>query len=173
MEHLYTPWRMAYIRGEVRSPSREGCIFCEAPGLPDDSSLVVGQSAHVYVIMNAYPYNNGHVMVVPFGHVESQENLSDAALLDLMQTANFVLGLLRSLYRPAAFNIGANIGAAAGAGIAGHFHLHIVPRWNGDVNFMTVTAETRVIADTVQNTRRELRALWRQTHIPESREYDE
>lgn len=158
MDHLYTPWRMSYIRGEKKPI--EGCIFCNAIQQPEDEALVVARSQHVYVILNRYPYNNGHVMVVPYEHVASQEALSPDALTDLMLTANHALAALRKLYNPAAFNLGANIGQAAGAGIAEHYHLHIVPRWNGDANFMSVTANTRVIPDTLENTYRELKAIW-------------
>jgi ATP adenylyltransferase len=158
MDHLYTPWRMAYIRGE-KAPE-EGCVFCNAQQQSDEEALIVARSSHVYVILNRYPYNNGHLMVVPYEHVASQESLSDDALLDLMQTTNRALAALRRLYNPTAFNLGANLGQAAGAGIAEHYHLHVVPRWNGDVNFMGVTANTRVIPDTLEHTYRELKAIW-------------
>lgn len=158
MDHLYTPWRMSYIRGEKKPV--EGCVFCNALQLSDDEALIVARSQHMFVILNRYPYNNGHVMIVPYEHVSSQEDLSPDALLDLMLTANHALAALRQLYNPAAFNLGANIGQAAGAGIAEHYHLHIVPRWNGDANFMSVVANTRVIPDTLENTYRELKAIW-------------
>jgi ATP adenylyltransferase len=158
MDHLYTPWRMSYIRGEKKPI--EGCVFCNALQQSDDEALIVARSQHVFVILNRYPYNNGHAMVVPNEHVASQEDLSPDALLDLMQTANHALTALRKLYSPAAFNLGANIGQAAGAGIAEHYHLHIVPRWSGDANFMSITANTRVIPDTLENTYRELKAIW-------------
>lgn len=158
MDHLYTPWRMSYLRGE--RPAENGCIFCAAPAQADADALIVARSEHVYVILNLYPYNNGHVMVVPYAHVSSQEALPAPALLDLMTTANRAMAALRALYQPAGFNLGANIGGAAGAGIAAHYHLHIVPRWAGDANFMTTVSETRVIADTLQNTHRELADRW-------------
>lgn len=161
MDHLYTPWRMGYLRGE--QPAERGCIFCSAPAGEDADALIVARSEYVYVILNKFPYNNGHVMVVPYEHIGSQELLAEPALLDLMLTANRTMAVLREVYRPAAFNVGANIGAAAGAGIAGHFHLHIVPRWAGDANFMTVVSDTRVIADTLQNTQRELAGRWPRT----------
>ncbi len=161
MDHLYTPWRMAYLRGEP--PAERGCIFCSAPAGEDADALIVARSEHVYVILNKFPYNNGHVMVVPYEHVGSQEALAEPALLDLMLTANRAMAVLREVYRPAAFNVGANIGAAAGAGIAAHYHLHVVPRWAGDANFMTVVSDTRVIADTLQNTQRELAGRWPRT----------
>ena len=158
MDHLYTPWRMAYIRGEKKLV--EGCVFCNAVQQADDEALIVARSSHVFVILNRYPYNNGHLMVVPYEHVATQETLSDEALLDLMQTTNRALAALRQLYRPTAFNLGANLGQAAGAGIAEHFHLHIVPRWNGDVSFMSVVSNTRVVPDTLENTYRELKEIW-------------
>jgi ATP adenylyltransferase len=158
MDHLYTPGRMSYIRGEKKLV--EGCAFCNALQLSEDEALIVARSQYVYVILNRYPYNNGHVMVVPYEHVASQEDLSPDALLDLMQTTNRSLAALRKLYNPAAFNLGANIGQAAGAGIAEHYHMHIVPRWNGDANFISVVSSTRVIPDTLENTYRELKAIW-------------
>lgn len=158
MDHLYTPWRMAYIRGEKKPV--EGCVFCNAVQQTDDEALIVARSRHVFVIINRYPYNNGHLMVVPYEHVASQEVLSDEALLDLMQTTNRAIAALRQLYNPTAFNLGANLGQAAGAGIAEHFHQHIVPRWNGDANFMSVVGNTRVVPDTLDNTYRELKAIW-------------
>jgi ATP adenylyltransferase len=121
---------------------------------------VVARSEFTYVTLNLYPYNNGHLMVVPYEHIQTQESLSPEALTDLMLTVNRCLAVLRKVYNPAAFNIGANIGAAAGAGIAEHYHFHIVPRWNGDANFMSVVGDTRVIPDTLETTYRELKAAW-------------
>lgn len=162
MDHLWTPWRMAYIRGEKKPVT--GCIFCSKVHGDDDAEHVIARSVHMYVTLNRYPYNNGHVMVVPYEHVETQEALSEAALTDLMLTTNRTLAALRKLYNPPAFNLGANIGAAAGAGIAEHYHFHIVPRWPGDANFMTTVSETRVVPDTLENTYRELKAIWQQLH---------
>ncbi|MBZ0282112.1 MAG: HIT domain-containing protein [Anaerolineae bacterium] len=157
MEHLYTPWRMAYIRGEKKPV--EGCVFCNLPA-ETESQQIITYSEHVYVTLNLYPYNNGHLMVVPYEHVQSQEQLPTEALTDLMVMTNKALATLRKLYNPPAFNLGANLGAAAGAGIAEHYHFHIVPRWPGDANFMTVVSSTRVIPDTLENVYRELKATW-------------
>lgn len=162
MDHLWTPWRMAYIRGEKKPV--EGCIFCNKINAQDDEEQIVARSQHVYVTLNLYPYNNGHVMVVPYAHVDTQEALPTEALTDLMLTTNRALAALRRLYNPQAFNLGANIGAAAGAGIAEHYHFHIVPRWAGDVNFMSTVASTRVIPDSLENTYRELRAVWQELY---------
>ena len=153
---------MSYIRGEKKPVT--GCIFCNKITGDDDTEQIVTRSEHVYVTLNRYPYNNGHLMVVPYEHIETQEALSTEALTDLMLTINRSLGALRKLYNPAAFNLGANIGAAAGAGIAEHYHFHIVPRWPGDANFMSTVADTRVIPDTLDNTYRELKAIWQELY---------
>lgn len=152
MEPLYTPWRMPYIKGEKR-PTDNTCIFChKRDSQTDPADLIVARSHAVYAMLNRYPYSNGHVMIVPYAHVASQEALDANALTDLMLMTNRIMAALRAVYQPAAFNIGANIGAAAGAGIAAHYHFHIVPRWNGDANFMSVIGDTRIIPDTLENT---------------------
>lgn len=164
MDHLYTPWRMAYIRGEKKAV--EGCVFCDLAAAKDDNKQVIAYSKYMFVTLNKYPYNNGHLMVIPYEHVQSLEMLSPEALQDLMLTTNKAIAVLRKAYNPAGFNLGANIGSAAGAGIAEHFHFHIVPRWPGDANFMGVVGNTRVIPDTLENIYTELKAGW-QTLFPE------
>lgn len=158
MDRLYTPWRMAYIKGEKKPV--EGCVFCNKIDADDEVEHVIARSEFVYATLNRFPYSNGHVMVVPYAHVASQEALSVAALTDMMVTINRVLAVLRQAYNPAAFNLGANLGQSAGAGIAEHFHFHIVPRWPGDANFMTTVSNTRVIPDTLDNTYRDLKQTW-------------
>ncbi len=151
---------MKYLRGEDKKPKVD-CVFCAKVTSPDDAAEhVVARSQFVYVTLNLYPYNNGHLMVVPYAHVPSPEALPTEALTDLMLTANKAIAALRKVYNPQAFNVGANLGEAAGAGIAEHFHLHIVPRWAGDTNYMTVVAETRVIPDLLEETWRRLREVW-------------
>ena len=162
MDHLWTPWRMAYIRGE-KIPV-EGCVFCNLAADIHNNTQVIARSKFVYVTLNLYPYNNGHLMVVPYEHIQTQEALETEALTDLMLTINRSIGALRKVYNPAAFNLGANIGSAAGAGIAEHYHFHIVPRWNGDANFMSVVGNTRVIPDTLVNTFRELKQAWQELY---------
>ena len=152
---------MAYIRSEKKA---DGCVFCRLAADVNNDTQVLARSKFVFVTLNLYPYNNGHLMVVPYEHVQTQEALAPEALTDLMLTANQCIGALRKLYNPAAFNIGANIGAAAGAGIAEHYHFHIVPRWNGDANFMSVIGDTRVIPDTLENTYRELKQVWQELY---------
>ncbi len=157
MDHLWTPWRMTYIKGDKKPLN--GCIFCNMLNDPHEQQII-GRSAHVFVTLNIYPYNNGHLMVIPNEHVDSQEKLAPEVLTDLMLTVNKTLLLLRHAYNPPAFNLGANIGTAAGAGIADHYHFHVVPRWNGDANFMTTISETRVIPDTLENTYHDLKKRW-------------
>lgn len=164
MDHLYTPWRMAYIRGEKKPV--EGCIFCQLAATTDETHQIIAYCEHVYVTLNKYPYNNGHLMVIPYEHVDSLEKLAPEVLTDLMLTTNQALAVLRKNYNPPAFNLGANLGTAAGAGVAEHFHFHIVPRWPGDANFMTVVGNTRVIPDTLENVFTELKASW-QTLFPQ------
>jgi ATP adenylyltransferase len=162
MDHLWTPWRMSYIRGEKKPVT--GCVFCNKINGADDEEHIVARSAQVYVTLNRYPYNNGHLMIVPYAHIESQEAMPPEALTDLMLTTNRALAALRRLYNPQAFNLGANIGAVAGAGIAEHYHFHIVPRWQGDANFMSTVANTRVIPDSIDNTYRELKRIWQELY---------
>lgn len=161
MNHLFAPWRMAYIKGDKKPV--EGCVFCNlATDETADQRQVIARSEYVYVTLNLFPYNNGHLMVVPYEHVSSQEALPIPALTDLMIQTNKALAVLRKAYNPPAFNLGANLGEAAGAGIAAHYHFHIVPRWAGDANFMTAVGNTRVIPDTIENTHRELKSIWRE-----------
>lgn len=160
MNLMWAPWRMAYIRGD-RAPD-DSCIFCDMvrPQEVDADGHVVARSTYNFVTLNKYPYSNGHLMIVPYAHVSSLEDLDAHAQADLMTLTSRSLRLLREAYQPPAFNIGANIGGEAGAGIAAHFHFHIVPRWAGDVNFMTSIANTRVVPDSLDNVYRDLKAVW-------------
>jgi ATP adenylyltransferase len=163
MEHLWSPWRMAYLRNEEASQpaGATGCIFCDLPAAGDDAaSQIVQRGPRAYVVLNKYPYNNGHMLIVPYAHVPSLEHLDEPTLTELMRLTNQTLAALRQMYNPQAFNIGANIGAAAGAGIADHVHLHVVPRWAGDTNFMTSVNGVRVIPEDLQETYRLARANW-------------
>lgn len=149
---------MKYIQKQERPA---GCIFCEALQKEDGlENLIVVRATQSFVILNRYPYNNGHLMVVPFEHVPSIEDLAPDARQELMELVNQSIGMLRSIYHPDAFNLGANIGAAAGAGVESHVHIHIVPRWNGDTNFMSVVGETRVLPEEMAETYRNLRETW-------------
>jgi ATP adenylyltransferase len=161
MKQLWAPWRMGYIEERNRQP---GCLFCELRAVePGPVSLVLAQEARGFVVLNRYPYTNGHLMIVPAAHVPSLEDLDNDILTDLMALTRRSLRALRRAYGAASFNVGANIGAPAGAGIVDHVHLHIVPRWAGDTNFMATTAETRVIPEDLQQTYHRLDAAWRAT----------
>lgn len=158
---LWTPWRMKYIKREGKPA---GCVFCDKHDPATDAAdYIVARSEYVYVVLNIYPYSGGHVMVVPYEHVSSQEDLPTPALTDLMLTVNRSLKAIRRAYNPPAFNLGVNLGEAAGAGIAAHYHFHIVPRWQGDANFMTVIGQTRVIPDTLDGVYRDLLAAFEAT----------
>jgi ATP adenylyltransferase len=138
-----------------------GCIFCDLPAQDRDAdNLIVRRGRLAYVILNLYPYNNGHLMVVPYAHVPSIEQLDAPALAEIMALTNQALATLRRMYSPEAFNLGVNIGGAAGAGIAEHVHMHIVPRWSGDTNFMSTVAGTRVIPEDLRETWRQAHELW-------------
>ena len=152
-ERLWAPWRLDFIRG----PKADECVFCAKPALGEDErALIVHRGERCFVILNAYPYNNGHLMVSPFRHVPSIEQLDEPELLELMTLTQRGIGALREVYAPEGFNIGVNQGAAAGAGIADHMHLHVVPRWGGDTNFMPVIASTRVLPQALGDSWREL-----------------
>ena len=143
MDYLWTPWRYRYI---TQVGDTEECVFCAAGGAAADlrEMLVVHRGSHNFVILNRYPYTSGHAMVVPYGHVARLEDLNDDALVELIRLGQRTEKILRKVYRPEGINLGMNIGRSAGAGIAGHIHLHALPRWYGDTNFMTVVSETRV-----------------------------
>lgn len=160
MKQLWSPWRMAYIEERNSEP---GCLFCDLRRAePGPASLVLHQEARALVVLNRYPYTNGHLMVVPLAHVPSLEDLQPEVLTDLMLLTRRALQALRRAYGAVSFNVGANIGAPAGAGIVDHVHLHVVPRWAGDTNFMATTADTRVIPEDLEQTYRRLEEPWRE-----------
>lgn len=156
MERLWSPWRMTYITGESRKPE---CVFCAAASEPE-ADLVVAQRACCYVILNLYPYNNGHLMVVPRRHFASLTEATDAELTEVMTAVRDAEAVLRQVYQPQGINIGVNLGTAAGAGIAEHLHVHLVPRWGGDSNFMSVIGETRVLPETLAQTAARLKPVF-------------
>jgi ATP adenylyltransferase len=145
MKRLWTPWRMPYLRGDNKGP--DGCIFCRKMDGSDEEEHILYRGEFCYVTLNRYPYSNGHLMVIPYVHVPSLEDLDELTLGEMMQVVNLSLTALREAYAPHGFNVGVNLGKAAGAGIADHVHMHVVPRWTADTNFMPVVAETRVIPE--------------------------
>ena len=159
MKVIWAPWRMSYIR-RVGKPA--GCIFCSASrGRRDADNLLLHRGRHGFVIMNRFQYNSAHLMIAPFAHVNSLEKLPDETSLELMRLINLSISVLRAELNPEGFNIGINLGRVSGAGIEAHVHFHIVPRWNGDTNFMPLFAETRVIPEHLQATYHKLRTQFR------------
>lgn len=142
MEHLWAPWRMDYVAGE----KPDGCVLCQAAQAQDDAEAhVIYQGQYNYVILNRFPYNSGHLMVVPYEHIGAFTDLSPEQLAEMMDIAQGAVEAFQECLHPDGVNLGINLGRAAGAGINDHLHLHIVPRWAGDTNFMTVLADTRVV----------------------------
>jgi ATP adenylyltransferase len=158
MERLWTPWRLAYVT-EASTPA-PGCIFCAALAGLDADPLVVHRASRSYVILNKFPYNNGHLMVVPHRHVGRLAELDSAEVGELMQLTQLSERVLAAVYAPHGFNMGLNLGTSAGAGIADHLHMHVVPRWSGDTNFISVVGETRVLPEELPATADRLRSAF-------------
>ena len=150
MKHLWTPWRSKYMT-EKKDASR--CIFCDAAaGSEDSESLVVYRGEFTFVILNRYPYTSGHLMIAPYAHVCRLTQASEAATGEMMRLVRRAEAVLQRVYNPHGLNLGMNLGEAAGAGIEQHIHMHVLPRWNGDANFMTSIGHTRVIPETLEQT---------------------
>src|ERR1041385_7486212 len=152
MDYIWTPWRYAYITTAAKSTAADQCIFCELPKLPEEDAKIVRRGQHCYIILNSFPYTSGHVMVVPFAHLDELQKLPQATANEMMSLSQRMESILRQVYSPDGINVGMNIGRAAGAGVAGHVHMHILPRWVGDTNFMTVTGESRVLPEALEVT---------------------
>ena len=149
MDKLWAPWRMRYILAE----ESDGCIFCDVVTREDDrGNLVLYRGSSCFAMMNKFPYNNGHIMLAPFRHVGHFESLNDDESLDLMRLLQLSVKAIREVLEPQGFNIGINIGRVAGAGVVDHIHVHVVPRWGGDTNFMPVLSETKVINEELEET---------------------
>lgn len=185
MERLWTPWRLAYISGDAREPRKgvpeelsgwpgedRGCVFCNMiaavtwaidTGMgrveAEQAALIVDRGETCFVCLNRYPYSTGHVMIVPYLHTASLTRLPTATSTEMMVTAQRLESAIREVYRPDGLNLGMNLGEAAGAGVAEHLHLHELPRWSGDTNFMTVLAETRILPEELGVTWRKLRKV--------------
>ncbi|RCK77457.1 MAG: HIT family protein [Ignavibacteriae bacterium] len=157
MQRMYSPWRSKYINS-FSEPSSGECILCKAPAENDDEkNLILLRGTYSYIIMNLYPYNSGHLMVVPFRHTGNLTDLSNEEILEIFKYLKLTTEILYKTMKPDGFNIGSNIGRSAGAGIDEHIHFHIVPRWNGDTNFMPVLADTKLISEDMRDTYNKLR----------------
>jgi ATP adenylyltransferase len=154
---LWAPWRLEYVGG---ADEETECIFCAALERADEDGLVVRRGGHAFVLLNRFPYSSGHAMVAPVRHVGAYDELVDDEVLEIHHLARQTLAALGNLYRPDAFNLGWNLGRAAGAGVVDHVHLHVVPRWAGDTNFMPVLADVKVLPEHLDDTRGKLAAGW-------------
>ncbi len=162
-DRLYTPHRLAYLQGEGKPATGESgdeCPFCRAPGLPEAEGLVVARGTVAYVVLNLYPYNAGHLLVCPYRHVADYTELTDAEVAEIGALTQQAMRVVRHVSGAHGFNIGMNQGAVSGAGIAGHLHQHVVPRWGGDSNFMPIIAGTKVIPQLLAETRDLLAHAW-------------
>jgi ATP adenylyltransferase len=149
MERLWTPWRMEYLTSE----KDDGCVFCNMLEAGDDRAChILHRGEHAFIVLNRYPYNNGHLLILPYEHVGTLETLDDAVLMEIMRLVNKSIAALRMTMSPDGFNIGVNLGKAAGAGVDDHVHVHVVPRWSGDTNFMAVLAGTRMVPEMLDST---------------------
>ena len=158
MDHLWNPWRYRYVQ---KSDPNDACIFCQkAAENRDEENYIVHRARHNFIILNLYPYTTGHLMVAPYEHVATLEAASEDIVVEIMLLSRQAQRLLRSIYKPGGFNIGMNIGDVAGAGIAGHIHMHVVPRWRGDANFMSTIGETRILPEELPETYRKLKAAF-------------
>ena len=161
MDRLWTPWRYDYIKSGSSSEESQttSCVFCELQedAHDDESKFILHRAAHNFVVLNIYPYISGHLLIVPYAHLPELDVAPKATTDELMDLTKHCQTLLREAYTPHGFNIGMNLGRSAGAGVAEHIHMHIMPRWTGDINFMTTIGETRVIPEDLKTTYRKLR----------------
>ena len=158
MDYLWTPWRYAYVTAGEKVT---GCVFCDAVKSGDDAKThIVYRGQQCFVILNTYPYTPGHVMIVPYAHIDELRKLPAEAATEMMTLSQRMEAVLRDLYHPDGVNLGMNIGKAAGAGIAGHIHMHVLPRWVADANFMSVVGETRVIPESLEITYKRLKSYF-------------
>jgi ATP adenylyltransferase len=155
MDYIWTPWRYQYVKDANR---KSRCVFCDiAASNEDETNLVLHRAQSNYVVLNRFPYTSGHAMVIPYQHVATLEETPAEALAEMMTLTRRLEAMIRKIYQPSGVNIGMNIGEAAGAGVAGHIHMHILPRWIADSNFMTVVGETRILPEDLTETWQRLR----------------
>jgi ATP adenylyltransferase len=158
LKYIWSPWRMEYIQSDK---NEDGCVFCIEMARPDGpQNLIVYRGQHVFLILNRFPYTSGHLMVVPYQHTPALTELTKETQTEMMEIANRCVQVLKEEYHPQGFNVGINIGEAAGAGITEHIHMHIVPRWSGDTNFMSSLGSTRVLPETLEETYKRVKEAW-------------
>jgi ATP adenylyltransferase len=157
VERLWAPWRLEYI---AKADDQPGCVFCRALEGDDEERLVVRRGERAFVLLNKFPYASGHFMAAPKRHLGEFAALDDAEILEIHRLAGMGMSALAELYKPEAYNVGWNLGRVAGAGVVDHVHLHVVPRWGGDTNFMPVLADVKVLPEHLSETRRRLAAAW-------------
>jgi len=160
MKHIWAPWRIKFI--EDNRNKMKNCVFCELPKQNQDAkNLIVARSKNAFVILNKYPYNSGHLMIIPFQHTNELSELNSETLLEMQNLLSVSMNILKHVMKPHGFNIGMNLGEAGGAGIKEHLHYHIVPRWNGDTNFMPVFGEIKVLPESLEDTFQKLAPLFK------------
>ena len=157
---IWAPWRLEYVKDAAKDKEEE-CIFCAKPAAEDDeANLIVHRGERCFVVLNLFPYTNGHLMVAPFEHLATIQELDSDTLAELMALAQQAIRVLDGVYAPHGYNVGFNQGRVAGAGVEHHIHMHVVPRWGGDTNFMPVLADVKVLPEHLLETRRRLAAAW-------------
>lgn len=164
MDYLWTPWRYQYVSGAEKA---SGCVLCSLQQEDDQTARIVHRGKSCFVVLNTFPYTSGHVMVVPYAHLDELRKLPTADAHEMIETCQRMETVLRSLYSPNGINLGMNIGQAAGAGIAGHIHMHVLPRWVADANFMSVVGETRVLPETLDITYERIKRALAENRHPE------
>ncbi len=162
MDYLWTPWRYAFVT-KAKVP---GCVFCDLLELADEQAHIVHRGRHCFIVLNTYPYTPGHVMIVPFAHLDELEKLPIATAHEMIELSQKMERILRQLYGPDGVNLGMNIGKAAGAGVEGHVHMHVLPRWVADANFLTVVGETRILPETLEMTYQRIRGALESSASP-------
>jgi ATP adenylyltransferase len=159
LDRLWSPWRSEYITSGAADSESHGCVFCEIEKHPDqdEANLVIHRALHAFIVLNRYPYTSGHLLIVPFEHVGQLDAAARQTTDEMMELTKRSQTALREVYQPSGFNVGMNLGESAGAGIVDHIHIHILPRWTGDTNFMTTVGETRVLPEDLTTTYKKLR----------------
>jgi ATP adenylyltransferase len=165
LERLWAGWRAAYVTGAATTPpgGPDECLFCGLAKAPDDEAFVVARDELAFAVLNAYPYTSGHLMIAPLRHEAELEDLKADEAASVMETTQHAVRALKAAYTPDGINVGVNLGRPAGAGVPGHVHFHALPRWNGDTNFMTSVAETRVLPEDLRTSWERVRAAWPST----------